>query len=248
MYAVCHVSNCHYNFAAKGRPRKSTAAAQGKGHRQGGASRRGGGAGGGARRDPRLSPLHESTTAAVPQKAGSSGIRPITRGRSASEYIPRSKAKDHLPEIPAMSMKSSEEVQALSVSAKVSPVTIPTSPASVPTTYTADTEHQFPSRAKKYLTVTDEPAPTGNGTDEVLEASTDFARNVRGTSTPIDISPEMSNNRSQTFNGEVDLVHTLDRKSPVDGTPEAVDLAGSLDTQQIELSLVDDLDEVVEPR
>jgi hypothetical protein len=80
-----------------------------------------------------------------------------------------------------------------------------------------------------------------NVTEEALEASVDFARNVRGTSTPIDVSPDLgNNNRSQTFNGAADAYDTSGRKPPTtSGAPDAVDIADSIDTQQIELSLVD---------
>lgn len=233
------------NFYAekKSRPRKT---------------KRGGGAGG-ARREARLSPLHESAMAGGHHKAaGGAGIRPITRGRSASEYIPRSRGKDHLPEIPAISIKPSEEVRSSSLSSKVASPTTPTTPppASIPTTTTttaatataAATEQQSPSRDKKDQGTSVTPGPVSRGmtgTEEVLEASVDFARNVRGTSTPIDVSPDLgNNNRSQTFNGAADATNTSDtgdRKPPTaNGAPETVDLADSIDTQQIELSLVDD--------
>ena len=96
----------------KGRPRKT---------------KRGGGAGGGARREARLSPLHESAVAGGQRTVGG-GIQPITRGRSASEDIPRSKGKDHLPKIPAMNVKSSDEVRSLSLSGKGASATTPTTP------------------------------------------------------------------------------------------------------------------------
>ena len=218
-------------------------------------TKRGGGAGGGGRREARLSPLHESAMAGGQHRtAGGGGIRPITRGRSASEYIPRSKGKDHLPEIPAMSIRPSEEARSSSLSSKVAVPTTPTSPppASVSTTTTTATataaEQRSPSRDKKdqSTSATDRPVSGGTtGTEEVLEASVDFARNVRGTSTPIDISPDLgNNNRSQTFNGAADVTNTSDtgdRKPPTaNGAPETVNLADSIDTQQIELSLVDD--------
>ena len=220
----------------KGRPRKT---------------KRGGGAGGGARREARLSPLHESAIAGGQRTAGA-GIRPITRGRSASEYIPRSKGKDHLPEIPAMNIKPSDEMRSSSLSGKVASATTPTTPppSSVPATTTTTTtttvtatEQQSQSRDKKDQNLTDGPASGGTtGTEEALEASMDFARNVRGTSTPIDVSPDLgNNNRSQTFNGAADVTDTSDRKPPTaNGAPDTVDLADSIDTQQIELSLVDD--------
>ena len=207
----------------KGRPRKT---------------KRGGGAGGGGgRREPRLSPLHESALAGGQRTAVSGGIRPIVRGRSASEYIPRSKGKDHLPEIPAMNVKpSADEARSSSLSGKVGASTTtptsPTTPVSVsiatPTATATAAEHRSPSRD-----TTDGPI-----TEEALEASVDFARNVRGTSTPIDVSPDLgNNNRSQTFNGVAD---TSDRKPPTtNGAPDTVDLADSIDTQQIELSLGD---------
>ena len=214
----------------KGRPRKT---------------KRGGGAGGGARREARLSPLHESAVAGGQRTVGG-GIRPITRGRSASEYIPRSKGKDHLPEIPAMNIKPSDEARSSSLSGKGASATTPTTPppVSVPTTTTAiATEQQSQSRDKKDQNTTDGPVSRGTaGTEEALEASVDFARNVRGTSTPIDVSPDLGNsNRSQTFNGAADVTDTSDRKPPTtNGAPDTVDLAGSIDTQQIQLSLVDD--------
>ena len=129
---------------------------------------------------------------------------------------------------------SADEARSSSLSGKVgASTTTPTTPttptsASIATPTATATEHRSPSRDK-----TDGPA-----TEEALEASVDFARNVRGTSTPIDVSPDLgNNNRSQTFNGAAD---TSDRKHPTtNGAPDTVDLADSIDTQQIELSLGD---------
>lgn len=210
----------------KGRPRKTKRS----------------GAGGGGRREARLSPLHESAVAGGQRTAGA-GLRPITRGRSASEYIPRSKGKDHLPEIPAMNVRPSEEARSTSLSSKTTSVTTPTSPTPPTITATA-AEQRTLSREKKDQNTTDGPVSMGQAyTEEALEASVDFARNVRGTSTPIDVSPDLgNNNRSQTFNGAVDVTSTSDTgdrgKPPT--TNGAPDMADSIDTQQIELSLIDD--------
>lgn len=77
-----------------------------------------------------------------------------------------------------------------------------------------------------------------SSTEEVLEASTDFARNVRGTSTPIDVSPDMSKNRSQTFENE----HTSADVFPKSDTNlrKPIVTVDTIDTQQIELSMFDE--------
>ena len=154
-----------------------------------------------------------------------------------------------------MNIKPSDEVRSSSLSGKVASATTPTTPppTSVPATSTATTttttatatatEQQSQSRDKNDQNLTDGPAlGDTTGTEEALEASVDFARNVRGTSTPIDVSPDLgNNNRSQTFNGAGDVTDTSDRKPPTaNEAPDTVDSADSIDTQQIELSLVDD--------
>ena len=147
-----------------------------------------------------------------------------------------------------MNIKPSEE-RASSLSGKGSSVTTSTSPPAVSITITTTTtEQRSPSRDKRDQSVTDGPVASGTGTEEALEASVDFARNIRGTSTPIDVSPDMGNNRSQTFNGAVDVTNASDandRKPPTttNTAPETVDMADSIDTQQIELSLVDNSEE-----
>lgn len=205
-------------------------------------TKRGAGAGGGVRREARLSPLHESAVAGQRTAAGGGGTRPITRGRSASEYIPRSKGKDHLPEIPAMNIKPSDEARSSSLSSNLK-VASATTPTTSTTTTTTTTTQQQSRDTKQSRGTTDGPVSGGTAvTEEALEASVDFARNIRGTSTPIDVSPDLgNNNRSQTFNGAADTPDIGDRKRPTtNGAPDAVDLADSIDTQQIELSLVDD--------
>ena len=163
-------------------------------------------------REARLSPLHESTTVA-------SGPRMIKRGRSASEYIPRSKEKDHhLPEIPAIRVKTSAD--RASSESKATEKSVDTSSQQSPTK-----EQRSPKSDTAF-------SPNGqtSSADDALEASSDFARNVRGTSTPIDVSPDVNTNRSQTFNAahaSADSPDTSDRKA-----------TDTIDTQQIELSAV----------
>ena len=214
------------SLTGKSRTRKNTSNPQGKGRRPGGL---GGGRGQFARqnsRETRLSPLHESATA---------GLKPvIKRGRSASEYIPRSKGKDHLPEIPSMNLRSSGD-RAASASGKGSSEAMKqTSPSKVSERSSPSHDPRSPQSDQSTPPVFS-PELQPAGTEEALEASTDFARNVRGTSTPIDLSPDMTTNRSQTFNADHVQLNTSDAN---DRKP--TDTVETIDTQQIELSVVDD--------
>ena len=218
-----------FSLTVKYRTRKNSANVQMRGRRPGG------GAGGHARvggaqlarqnsREARLSPLHESATH-VGGARRALGKPVAQRGRSASEYIPRSKAKDHLPEIPAMNFKPSE--RAASTSGKGSSEMEQRSP-------TAD--QRSPTADQSAAVVSDEQI---SGTEDMLEASTDFARNVRGTSTPIDVSPD-GTKRSETFNTDHIPVIALNTSDANDRKPRDADkTTDTVDTQQIELSVVD---------
>lgn len=170
----------------------------------------------------------------------------IRRGRSASEYIPRPKDKDHhLPEIPSMNIKSSAD-RAASASGKSSTESSPQkSPPTTSQQQSPTVVPQSPPSDQSVAVVSSEGQTSGAG--EALEASTDFARNVRGTSTPIDMSPDMTTNRSQTFNSGSPVLNTSetnDRKTDTVDTSETNDKktnsADTVDTQQIELSIVND--------
>ena len=141
-----------------------------------------------------------------------------------------------------MNIKPSDEARSSSLSSNLK-VASATTPTTTTTTSTTTTTQQQSRDTKQSRGTTDGPVSGGTAvTEEALEASVDFARNIRGTSTPIDVSPDLgNNNRSQTFNGAADTSDIGDRKGPTtNGAPDAVDLADSIDTQQIELSLVDD--------
>ena len=166
------------------------------------------------------------------------GLKPIRRGRSASEYIPRSRDKDNelLPEIPAIKMKSTTDRSASASGKDLSEASQQKSP-------TASTDQQSLPSAQQSPRSNQSPAVVSSGgqtsgTEEALEASTDFARNVRGTSTPIDVSPETSKNRSQTFENEhtsVDVSVNSDAN-----LRKPTDTVDTIDTQQIELSVFDE--------
>ena len=103
------------------------------------------------------------------------------------------------------------------------------------------TNHQPPPNERQSPRFNQSPAVNSSdvqglpGSEDALEASTDFARNVRGTSTPIDVSPDVSKNRSQTFESERTSADT-----PSDANDrKPTDTVDTIDTQQIELSVVD---------